>query len=1280
MTESEGALRVSSSAASTRLSIVVDHIEGWKGSSTTCLELDLTSISDESLVARSKPFSSSGEGTKLSGWMFENSDSPTEEEPVWILNIETGKVNQTKVFGGYLEVRLLDEGNSSAIIASGRVPIWSLLHQSTIIEGPFELTLSNPPDNTAEGNEAEGEDTEDGGSPAVLTASVKIKVDDYLGNVEDFPDDWRMLTLHIEEMCNVPAALLNIAPFNDSQTLEQAACAVDGSHPLEYRATFNGLTLAGGKLYRWIHPDARDDSKLNANGEHQYDNSENITQWREACVTEDEFRMTMRNLGYGSRVQSLKALFESLSEGSSDGMTYATFERALAVPDSRQSLDNVIKVAGYIYKTYGTPLMAWKSIKGKDRETGITRVELANWLNSLNISQGSDEKGSSGQSNDIVEGVFEFMLVPDGGALSIEHLSRIEIYRRVAVFLKIEDLRRICIDRDRSIAQAYEAMAFETGVVLERFLKYFADDASTVELGEIFAWLDTDRDGIISACDWMVLDELDVIEALLEMRILARRISKKDETQNSLDLHYITSALKTGLDNVFIRKSGITGRHFINFLTFEQEDKIDSVMVKEMANLDIVKICRLDLSFRDWLFPRFGSVDNAFEHFAKSVTANDLGEVVAEAQRGPAIKWSPPSETSYKGRRFLEAVQSLYSSSIQESEDEWVYLEPYVPISATEVVDKKATKGAKNDTHVDLEGLAKGYRGKARICLADLAHSSSVEGTASVVTVEPQDIHAYGEADTSPMTFELAGTYIRYRLSVDRPISALDTTLLAPPTAEGHIVAEVIPRIVEQPPKVTLEDGFIDKIARCVTQYIVPGFAEDANSVNQQEAEMNVCAERLSVEVRNILIGIFQTCPFGPPSAATAEHGDLAGIASLFTYSMQLVNKAINAVQEHQTLIEDEELWNGQRSPSDNELSRQQELLSARYARLSFEAEANGWKDRAILFFEKRLALSMNDRDVWFEYATFLCRISSAYNTDQSRQSIAKLKAIGALQKCLALSGICGSLTEEPSNGLQQQGFHTEHFQGTFSRIKLQVIEMFIYSIGCVDRYFRLVNRHDVKKPTEKEVTSDEHEEAAARGREAHLRCMADLAMDEDGLPLDPETPPIPTADLITTNLIEDLANLGLGDGALSILSLVDAGCIPSAKFLKAANALDPYRARIWAELCVALLQSQDIVGSAMALQSFVKTSGITLEEPLEASQIEYMSNEVHSLRMLIKVTCALLSHGKLPKEAESIIHSYQRHGVAGVSESSEVQELLSRSLFQQGRRAGALEALGMVS
>ncbi|KAF4704905.1 hypothetical protein FOZ62_021773 [Perkinsus olseni] len=123
------------------LSASVEYIEGLTAPYNASLELDLSSISQEPLTARSKALGdppNEGNPLRLSGWIFEKPDTGDDEPTTtWVVDIRRDETIQTKICLGSLELRLLDEDRDGAVIASGRVPLRRLLHQTTAIEGLY---------------------------------------------------------------------------------------------------------------------------------------------------------------------------------------------------------------------------------------------------------------------------------------------------------------------------------------------------------------------------------------------------------------------------------------------------------------------------------------------------------------------------------------------------------------------------------------------------------------------------------------------------------------------------------------------------------------------------------------------------------------------------------------------------------------------------------------------------------------------------------------------------------------------------------------------------------------------------------------------------------------------------------------------------------------------------------------------------------------------------------------------------------------------------------------
>ncbi|EER04505.1 hypothetical protein Pmar_PMAR013330, partial [Perkinsus marinus ATCC 50983] len=207
-----------------RLSVSVESIVGLMSSRATFLELDLSSIGKEeqSLVVRSEAPGKAEErpsrlGIGQSGWTFNQQQAGDGDEgpkSQWVVNVSMDDTFHTKICLGMLHLRLLDADRDGTVVASGQVPLRSLLHETCALEGHYPLILAAEYlDKASEEEEGPGAEPNSCRDPAelqveqapTLDAHVRIGTDNLigdkkspsggtpfpLGDVEDFPEDWR---------------------------------------------------------------------------------------------------------------------------------------------------------------------------------------------------------------------------------------------------------------------------------------------------------------------------------------------------------------------------------------------------------------------------------------------------------------------------------------------------------------------------------------------------------------------------------------------------------------------------------------------------------------------------------------------------------------------------------------------------------------------------------------------------------------------------------------------------------------------------------------------------------------------------------------------------------------------------------------------------------------------------------------------------------------------------------------------------------------------------------
>ncbi|KAF4711757.1 hypothetical protein FOZ63_028151, partial [Perkinsus olseni] len=780
-----------------------EHIEGLTTPYNTSLELDLTSISQEPLTVRSKASGISpneGSPLRLSGWIFEKPDSGDDEPTTrWVVGIRRDANIQTKICLGSLELRLLDEDREGAVIASGRVPLRSLLHQTTTIEGLYPLTLAAEYAAVTEGSgepQEEGTDQDLSGGPTELGAEqaptvdalVKISSDSLIGNVEDFPSDWCVLTLQVHGMSvssplrrplalsmnpcpsrqlkllvryNLPQPLLDAAGHDKDEVVGEeaaaAACFLDDSHPLQYTITLGEMELSEGRLHRWASPPvataADDDHEAVDGGEGgEGDGSDKDTP-TEIRVEAEEFRRKIEALGYPVGPSAVRALYEALADGRQGCVTKASFDETLSVADRAEGINEAARVAGLLQEVHDSIDAAHDSSAGRP-VTGapnmITQEELAEWLQRVTAGAGAREIPQPVEGSDAVDEdeshatakvIFGLLGVSEGG-LHAHHLTALYLYRRVEMIKKLGMLRKACVAGSGSIADAYEAMGSEKGVDVHGFADYMKaalseeDDLSGEDIDLSFHWLDSDGDGYVSAADIMVLGNSEVFETLFQLKTAAEMLSSSNTADRGAMTRREVERLLMAEDTFKRVNSGIKAGHVFNFLALNRSGTVDDELVRFMAQLDVARVCGLVEHFRTWALKRFGTVDNILSYLGKEVGMEDS----ETPQLGPLVKWGLHTVEAYKGRHFLRTVRALHcGSSSHELEAQWLYIDISVPEATPESTNKKGGKkdGGAGGGSDALKNVAKRYRGKARVPLGRLASTRSIEGVAAVVTAEP---------------------------------------------------------------------------------------------------------------------------------------------------------------------------------------------------------------------------------------------------------------------------------------------------------------------------------------------------------------------------------------------------------------------------------------------------------------------------------------------------------------------------------------------------------------
>ncbi|EER02174.1 hypothetical protein Pmar_PMAR008955 [Perkinsus marinus ATCC 50983] len=1191
------------------------------------------------------------------------------------------------------------------------------------------------------------------------------------------------------------------------------------------QVNLRGMQLRSGKLYRWAVPAAGDD--------HAEDGGEEALAYGVADVRvgADEFRNKMEALGYPAGPLAIWALFKTLADNEPQErrcITKACVDRAFSKKDGMEGMVEAVELAGRLQKVFGAPEEALAGIvrsgqPGPVNEI-VTKKQLAAWLQQTDVGAEEEileETNSSGDGKSLADRVFDFLGVTEvDRGLDVYHITAMYLYRRVEMVKKAEGLRDVCVAHSGSLGKAFESMGSEEGVDVHEFIAYMeaapsgpAAAASSDELEYIFHWLDSDRDGYVSAGDMLMLEDLDALEALLHIKAVAVELNTNEGGKGRT------------LEDILLCQEGnggITGGHILNFLSHGYQSVVDDMMVEGMAKLDVVGLCKVVDGFRPWALERFNTIDDFLLCLAKGMAAE-----ANQPGKDPFVKWgSNPTVAAYEGRRFLEVVRALHCGSMRHAEDQWVHIDISVPEVPLEKEGQKKKGGQKNvgagSSNVEsMKSLAERYRGKARIPLG--------RGTALVVTGDPQgscDNNKEEDGEGLP-TYETTGTFIRYSLSVDHPVDALDTRIQIPSATPSEGPLEyIVPELAEEPRELSLQQECIEEIAASVDEHLLPGILSLQSDGEAQESR--VAAEALMNDVRSVVSklaarGAQRSKDRHLAAAAPCVWKEYVPSSELFMESMGLADRALEAVLMSRSMSRDEECW---RPREARDTAGEEKLrrvlyaahiadLSARYARLSFEAETNGWPDRAVLFFEKRLELDMEDPQLWFRYARLLCRVASTYGGPEGHKTIRKIKAISALQRCLALCGLSGTLAHIPADPsvrrrvpvpaltalavlladqgevdaalrvfsfILRLGEHQRCPKGTFLLLALVLHQIDQWRLR--DKYLKLAA---VDATGDAEQGETDRTEGGVQDDADEEDGGAQPSCDADGMSMRPKTCGIPVGDIPVLDVIRELIALGLGEMTQSILGhaadadqarltlepllklagnfhlavdiveklilgdsdrdqaawlyrgecyfrlgrkgdaldsfqkatrtftsppedsivylrmgtlyselgqLTEASeafrtsltyeqtslawlglalverkrCKSSLSLLKAANALDPYRAGVWADLCVELLRSDDAVGAAKALQAFMRTSCMVFSTVDRRAEIEFLSGEVRCLDFLTELVDGLLGHGKFAKEAEKLIRLYQRRGVTGVAKSFRVTELLARSLAQQGK------------
>ncbi|KAF4712375.1 hypothetical protein FOZ62_017344, partial [Perkinsus olseni] len=1265
-----------------------EYIEGLTTPFNTSLELDLTSISQEPLTARSKASGgppNEGSPLRLSGWTFEKPDTGDDEPTTtWVVDIRRHANFQTKICLGSLELRLLDEDRDGAVIARGRVPLRSLLHQAETIEGLYPLTLTaeygTAPEGSGEPQREEAEQDPPSGPAELgadqaltLEAFVKISADTLIGDVEDFPTDWRVLTLQVHGMSvssslrrpltlsinpcpptsgdrqlklmvrySLPQPLLNAADHNKDEVVGEeaaAACFLDDSHPLQY--TVRGYyppsarrlywadhswrnAAERGRLHRWASPPATaadDDHEEVESG--RGDGSDNCQDTPpEIRVEAEEFRRKIEALGYPVGPSAVRALYEALADGRQSCITKATFGERLSVVDRSEDIKEAARVAGLLQGAFGGPEDALAGVTGRRPSTEapnmITQGELAKWLQQATERAVEEEAPQPVEGSDAVDEekghatakvIFGSLGVSEGG-LQAQHLTALYIYRRVEMMKNLGMLRKACVASSGSIADAYEAMGSEKGIDVHGFADYMKtalseeDDLSGVDVDLIFHWLDSDGDGYVSAADIMLLETSEVFETLLQLKTAAEILSSWSRADSSrADGGAMTRQEVERLlmaEDTFSRvNGGIKAGHVFNFLALNRSGTVDDETVRFMAQLDIAGVCGLVERFRTWALKRFGTVDNILLYLGEGVGLEDS----EPPQLGPLIKWGPHTVEAYKGRNFLRTVRALHGgSSSHDLEDQWLYIDISVPEATPESTNKKGGKkdGGAGGGSDDLKNLVERYRGKARVPLGKLASTRSIEGVAAVVTAEPREVDDGNDEEGEGLaTYENSRTYVRYSLAVDRLVTALDTTILQSAVPSGGPLEDIIPEIVEEHLETSLEERCIEKIVRSIAVHVLPALARGSSRTAEGLQDAQDCpefedygvVEALVDDVRSVVSDVARARRRNRAydTRTAGRWTSYRCYSDLFAESMELVDRAIEAAVAGRSLSRDEKHWRGERAQGVAGPEEREKVLPARYARLSFEAEANGWPDRAILFFENRLAVEADSPQLWFEYARLMCRVSSVYGGPENDQTVTKIKSIAALQRCLALCGITGTLSDAPTDPTQHRQVPTAALKALAILLAEQgeieaALRVFSYILrldelrGCEDTYLLLASvLHEIKETRLRDkyiklaMGSQRSASSSAGPGRGFIEEPADESddaeqgngeprCDVDGMPIEEKLPAVPIGDLPVLELLEDFIALGLGDTAQSLLDLIDGGLLGVADATQESNRFNILR------------------------------------------------------------------------------------------------------------------------
>ncbi|KAF4679204.1 tetratricopeptide repeat domain 18, partial [Perkinsus olseni] len=784
-------------------------------------------------------------------------------------------------------------------------------------------------------------------------------------------------------------------------------------------------------------------------------------------------------------------------------------------------------------------------------------------------------------------------------------------------------LRKACIASSGSIADAYEAMGSEKGVDVHGFADYMKaalseeDDLSGEDIDLTFHWLDSDGDGYASAADIMVLENSEVFETLLQLKTAAEILSSSSRAGGGAMTREEVERLLMNEDTFNRVNSGITAGHVFNFLALNRSGTVDDEIVRSMTQLDVAGVCGLVEHLRTWALKRFGTVDNILLYLGEGVEDSET------PQLGPLIKWGPHTVETYKGRHFLRTVRALHcgsSSSSHDSEDQWLYIDISVPEATPDSATKRGGKkdGGAGGGSDDVKNLAKRYRGMARVPLGKLASATSIEGVAAVVTAEPEDLCDSNDAKGEGLaTYENSRTYVRYSLAVDRPVAALDTTILQPTMPSEGPLEDIIPEVVEEHRETSLEERCIERIVRSIAVHVLPALSKRTEGLQDAqdcpEFEDYGVVEALVEDVRSVVSDVARARRRNRAydTRTAGRWTSYRSYSDLFAETMELVDRAIEAAVAGRSLSRDEKHWRGEKAQG---VAGQEEsekvtvmlvffpsvqlfeegmfwqALAARYTRLSFEAEASGWPDRAILFFEKRLAaVEADSPQLWFEYALLMCRMSSVYGGPENDHTVTKIKSIAALQRCLALCGITGTLTDAPTDPTQHRQVPTAPLKALATLLAEQgeieaALRVFSYILrldelhGCEGAYLLLASvLHEIKETRLRDkyiklaMGSNRSASSSAGPGRGFIEEPADESddaeqgngeprCDADGMPIEEKLPAAPIGDLPVLELLEDLIALGLGDTAQSILDLIDGGLLGVAAATGGSNRFNILR------------------------------------------------------------------------------------------------------------------------